>query len=273
MLGMERVPTREFCWIRCQCGCLSSVLWCAVCPFKLIRGSQSSSTRNPWLFGTLWFPGAHIFCINCHRWLFVSGSETRESQRSWHVLFEGHMGSSTIALEETSHTLPHQGSRECSHTMAGKGLDDLKAILTSGCSSCSSLPIWHLTTNSDSLKTAEAASHQKLLALPDSLAYGILINLHPSLCQHNRHHSMSSLPNFVLSALEDLVSISFPDVWEHFTRFDLVFQPWRATFHKGDTHENLSRFWSPPTWLWSPFGSKTTYSCKPAYWQCYCSSS
>ena len=40
-------------------------------------------------------------------------------------------------------------------------------------------------------------------------AYGILINRHPSLCQQNRHHSMSSLPKFVLSALEDLVSISF----------------------------------------------------------------
>ena len=40
-------------------------------------------------------------------------------------------------------------------------------------------------------------------------AYGLLINRHPSLCQQKRHHSMSSLPMFVLSALEDLVSISF----------------------------------------------------------------
>ena len=28
--------------------------WCAVCPLGLIRSSQSSSSRNSWLFGTLW---------------------------------------------------------------------------------------------------------------------------------------------------------------------------------------------------------------------------
>ena len=55
------------------------------------------------------------------------------------------------------------------------------------------------------------------------------------------HHSMSSLPKFVLSALEDLVSISFLNVWQHFTCDDLVFNHCMATFH-----EDLSRFWSPP---------------------------
>ena len=72
-------------------------------------------------------------------------------------------------------------------------------------------------------------------------SYGILINRYPSLCQQNRHHSMSSLPKFVLSALEDLVSISFLNVWQHFTCDDLVFNHCMATFH-----EDLSRFWSPP---------------------------
>ena len=64
---------------------------------------------------------------------------------------------------------------------------------------------------------------------------------HPSLCQQNRHHSMSSLTKFVLSALEDLVSISILNVWQHFTCDDLVFNHCMATFH-----EDLSRFWSPP---------------------------
>ena len=35
--------------------------WCAVCPLGLIRSSQSSSSRNSWLFGTLWLPGAPRF--------------------------------------------------------------------------------------------------------------------------------------------------------------------------------------------------------------------
>ena len=69
----------------------------------------------------------------------------------------------------------------------------------------------------------------------------ILINRYPSLCQQNRHHSMSSLTKFVLSALEDLVSISFLNVWQHFTCDDLDFHHCMATFH-----EDLSRFWSPP---------------------------
>ena len=64
---------------------------------------------------------------------------------------------------------------------------------------------------------------------------------HPSLCQQNRHHSMSSLTKFVLPALEDLVSISILNVWQHFTCDDLVFNHCMATFH-----EDLSRFWSPP---------------------------
>ena len=45
----------------------------------------------------------------------------------------------------------------------------------------------------------------------------ILINRHRFLCQQNGNHSMSSLPKFVLSALEDLVSISVLKVWQHFT--------------------------------------------------------
>ena len=65
---------------------------------------------------------------------------------------------------------------------------------------------------------------------------------HPSLCQQNRHHSMSSLPKFVLSALEDLVSISFLNVWQHFTCDDLDFHHCMATFHEDLYHH----FWSPP---------------------------
>ena len=72
-----------------------------------------------------------------------------------------------------------------------------------------------------------------------------LINRHGFLCQQNRNHSMSSLPKFVLSALEDLVSISVLKVWQHFTCDDLVFQPWMATF-RNDTHEAFSHFWRPP---------------------------
>ena len=72
-----------------------------------------------------------------------------------------------------------------------------------------------------------------------------LINRHGFLCQQNRNHSMSSLPKFVLSALEDLVSISVLTVWQHFTCDDLVFQPWMATF-RNDTHEDLSHSWRPP---------------------------
>ena len=72
-----------------------------------------------------------------------------------------------------------------------------------------------------------------------------LINRHGFLCQQNRNHSMSSLPEFVLSALEDLVSISVLTVWQHFTCDDLVFQPWMATF-RNDTHEDLSHSWRPP---------------------------
>ena len=72
-----------------------------------------------------------------------------------------------------------------------------------------------------------------------------LINRHRFLCQQNRNHSMSSLPKFVLTALEDLVSISVLTVWQHFTCDDLVFQPWMATF-RNDTHEDLSHFWRPP---------------------------
>ena len=64
---------------------------------------------------------------------------------------------------------------------------------------------------------------------------------HTSLCQQNRHHSMSSLTKFVLPALEDLVSILILNVWQHFTCDDLVFNHCMATFH-----EDLSRFWSPP---------------------------
>ena len=71
------------------------------------------------------------------------------------------------------------------------------------------------------------------------------INRHWFLCQQNRNHSMSSLPKFVLSALEDLVSISVLKVWQHFTCDDLVFQPWMATF-RNDTHEDLSHVWRPP---------------------------
>ena len=37
---------------------------------------------------------------------------------------------------------------------------------------------------------------------------------------------------------------------------------WRTTFHKGDTHENLSRFWSAPTSLLPRFAGKTTCSGK-----------
>ena len=123
------------------------------------------------------------------------------------------------------------------------------------------LLIWHLTTNSESLKTAEAASHRKLLAFPDSLAYGILINLRSTPLYINITGITQWLPKFVLTTLEDLVLISFLNVWQHFRRDDLVFQLCRATFHN-DTHENLSRFWSAPTLFLSPFACKTACSCK-----------
>ena len=58
-------------------------------------------------------------------------------------------------------------------------------------------------------------------------AYGILINRHRSLCQHKRHHSMSWHWKFVLSVLEDLVSISFLNVWEHFTLEGDISQRWQ----------------------------------------------
>ena len=53
----------------------------------------------------------------------------------------------------------------------------------------------------------------------------ILINRYPSLCQQNRHLSNTSLPKIVLSTLEDLGSISFLNLWQHFTCDDLVVKP------------------------------------------------
>ena len=70
---------------------------------------------------------------------------------------------------------------------------------------------------------------------------------------------MSSLPKFVLTTLEDLVSISFLNVWQHVRRDDLIFQLWRATFHRDETHEDLSRFWNPPTSFWSQFAYQQYY--------------
>ena len=74
-----------------------------------------------------------------------------------------------------------------------------------------------------------------------------------SLCQQNRHHSirhhsMSSLTKFVLSALEDLVSISFLNVWQHFTCDDLDFHALYGNISWGTY---IIIFGVPPKSLWS----------------------
>ena len=58
------------------------------------------------------------------------------------------------------------------------------------------------------------------------------------------------------------VSIWSLNVWQQFAHDDLVLQLWRATVHKNDTYEGLSRFCIPSTWFWSRFPGTNTYSCK-----------
>ena len=74
-----------------------------------------------------------------------------------------------------------------------------------------------------------------------------------------KYHSMSSLPKIVLSALEDLVSIWFLKVWQHFTCDDMDFHHCMATFHE-DLYHGGTRKHSWQVQQYPSFASMSRYS-------------